>query len=166
MPKKTHGMSESPDRKAWTSMIQRCVNPRNSAYKNYGGRGIFVCDRWLRGFAEFMADMGPRPAGMSLERIDNDGPYSPENCRWASRHDQSRNHRRNVWVTHEGETMVMADLAKRLGLAPNTLRTRLRRGWPLSRAVTPSMMPWRARDHVCSRPADITSTRAQPRRVG
>ncbi len=91
MTRTTHGWSRTPEYKAWQSMIQRCTNPKNHAYARYGGRGITVCDRWLAGFDAFLADMGPRPEGHSLDRVDVNGNYEPRNCRWATLSEQNAN---------------------------------------------------------------------------
>jgi hypothetical protein len=90
---RTHGMTHLPEHSAWRAMKYRCSNPNCQDWKDYGGRGIRVCRRWLRSFAAFYSSMGPRPPGLTLDRRNNDGNYEPGNCRWASRSIQSKNQR-------------------------------------------------------------------------
>lgn len=114
----SHGMSRTKIYALWVAMHNRCGNPKCETYDLYGGRGIKVCGRW-DAFENFYADMGDRPAGTSLDRIDVNGNYEPGNCRWATRNQQSRNMRTNVWVTLDGERICFSDACKRLGVKRN-----------------------------------------------
>lgn len=119
------------------SMKQRCLNPNANGYKDYGGRGITICPRWLESFDNFIADIGPKPdPTYSLDRIDCNGPYCPENCRWASRLAQARNTRATKWITIQGETKVLLDWLKFFGVAPNSYYRRLKRGMTEVEALT------------------------------
>lgn len=131
----THGLSHTPENGVWIRMIQRCENPDDPAYKYYGDRGITVCKRWRNSFAAFYADMGPRPKGLTIDRIDNDGDYEPKNCRWATKREQAGNTRKNRHIKFKGRTMIAADWAREIGITPMTLWKRLNRGWPISRAL-------------------------------
>jgi len=130
------GRKRSATHTAWTNMIARCTNPKRPDFRYYGGRGITVCARWRSSFANFLADMGARPAGKSLDRIDNSRPYEPTNCRWATKHEQMQNTRATQLITFEGKTMGLAAWAREIGIAHSNLRGRLDRGWPLSKALT------------------------------
>lgn len=143
----THGMYNHPLRNVWRSMITRCSNPSRPEYADYGGRGITVCPAWLgdgSGYAQFVADMSPgyRP-GLEIDRRNNDGPYSPENCRWVTRTQNSRNKRSNRVVEYAGQQRCLAEWVELLGLSRSTLRNRLNRGWPVARALTEGVAPER-----------------------
>lgn len=118
----------------WQSMIQRCCNPKSPAYRHYGGRGIEVCASWVNDFAAFRRDMGDKPThDHSLDRKDNDGPYSPENCRWATREQQARNKRRSLMVEHNGKLMHLKDACEASGVNYATARYRMSAGKPWNR---------------------------------
>lgn len=134
--KTKHGGRKSALYKQWHAMIDRCHSPANPAFKDYGARGIEVCARW-RDFGKFRDDMGERPAGMSIDRIDNSKGYEPGNCVWATPHRQARNKRSNVVLRLGDREMCLTDWAAHLGLSRGALRGRLRRGWPIERVLCP-----------------------------
>ena len=110
-----HGRSNSPEYKSWCMMKQRCTNPNYNQFDDYGGRGITFCERWML-FDNFFADMGERPKGTTLDRIDNTKGYDPTNCRWATRREQQLNKRDTRNVTIDGQAMCVSHAAKQLGL--------------------------------------------------
>lgn len=117
-------------------MIRRCSKPSDKAWKDYGGRGIKVAERWAYDFGAFVVDMGLAPAGMSIERKDNSGNYEPGNCRWATSKEQARNRRSNRVVQWQGRSMTVAELAENAVVSEKTLRYRIKKDWPVDRAVT------------------------------
>ena len=135
-----HALCSNGDRhplfKTWCEMRYRCEKPAKWQYKYYGGKGIKVCDRW-RQFENFVADMGPRPAGATLDRVDTTGDYSPENCRWASKKQQANNHGINHWITVDGERMTLAQASEKYGVKLGTIWARLKNyGWSEQEAAT------------------------------
>jgi hypothetical protein len=130
--KTKHGASDSPEHLTWMRIRQRCENPNSGDFPNYGGRGIKVCDRWRESFETFLADMGPRPGpGYTIERINNDGPYSPENCRWATIQEQQQNKRNSIRVMHGGAIRSLSEISAETGIPVATLYTRYYAGRPL-----------------------------------
>jgi len=124
----THGLSGTPEHMAWRSMRYRCENPNNESYKDYGERGITVCERWSS-FDNFFEDMGPRPSSKhSIEREDVNGNYDPDNCVWATITEQNRNTRKTCFVTYNGEIYKLVELAEEIEISPRTLRKRCVRG--------------------------------------
>lgn len=132
---RNHGWSGTPTYRSWVSARQRCRNPKNERYSSYGGRGITFTDDW-DDFKNFLRDMGERPKGKSLDRVDNNEGYSKENCRWATESEQKRNMRNNNYIAYNGENILLRDLGTRLGGSSSTLQTRLARGWSFKRAVS------------------------------
>jgi hypothetical protein len=116
---RVHGMCKSTEKRTWNDMIRRCHSPHRPDYANYGARGIYVCERWRNSFMAFVEDMGMKPEGHTLDRIDNDGPYSPDNCRWVPRKLQERNKRSNAVYDFNGERMTVAEAAERYGFKDN-----------------------------------------------
>lgn len=134
----THGKSWKENKTAeyriWTGMRARC----RDGHKNYGARGIKVCERWDRSFEAFLADMGPRPSARhSIDRIDNDGNYEPSNCRWVTMVRQLRNTRQNVWVWYNGHRCLLVDVAEAKRFPVELARHRKSRGWPDARLFDP-----------------------------
>lgn len=131
----THGMSRTPTYITWGFMIQRCNNQRHKDYHSYGGRGISVCERW-KTFENFYADMGLRPNGLTLDRINNDGNYEPGNCRWATPMQQQNNMRRNHTLSLHGETKTLSQWERSTGIKKGTILARLKYGWTAEDALT------------------------------
>lgn len=133
---------------SWFQMRTRCLNKENPAYSRYGGRGISVHPRWINSFENFISDMGERPDGMSLDRIDNNGDYSPDNCRWATPAQQARNTKKTVKLTINNETKSVSEWAIEFGASRKVVTYRLRKGWsPLTALLIPPLHPWHHRGY-------------------
>ncbi len=136
----THGKAKVPEYKPWAGMKDRCLNPKNPRFHNYGGRGITLCPEWAD-INTFIADMGPRPSlGHSIERRDNQKGYSPDNCYWATREQQQNNRRKNKYITFQGLTMTIAQWARHLSIDYSTLQARIKRGWDIEKALTSNVL--------------------------
>lgn len=135
-----HDAYYTPEYSSWSSMVRRCTSPRATSWPRYGGRGIRVCDRWLESFENFYADMGVRPEGTSIDRINPNGNYEPSNCRWATNKQQRNNRRDTIYLTANGATMTMGEWEQKLGCHRGTIRDRLNRGWSEHDAITKPMM--------------------------
>ena len=134
MSNKTHGLSRSLIYNTWLSMIRRCTDPKNVNYKNYGGRGITVCTKWLN-FEDFHEDMGDRIKGMYLDRKNNDVGYCKDNCKWSTKKEQNNNKRTNVNITYKGKTQNLTQWAEELGINRNTLKSRINRScWSIQKS--------------------------------
>lgn len=147
-PNVTHGYArrkggKSTEYNTWMAMKARCERSGFIGWKYYGGRGIQVCERWQK-FSNFIADIGPKPQGCSLDRIDTDGNYCPENCRWASKEQQCNNMTTNVKYTWNGKTQTRSQWARELGLSKDKLRRRIHvYGWSLEKSFTTPYTMWK-----------------------
>jgi hypothetical protein len=135
----THGLTASPTYRSWQHMKRRCCEVTHHNYYRYGARGIKVCDRWLESFENFLADMGIRPEGTTLDRKDGTKDYTPDNCRWATPTEQTDNrilHYEKMPLTFNGVTKPINVWAQELNVKTDTLRRRLNRGWTVEKALT------------------------------
>jgi hypothetical protein len=124
---RTHGMRYTPEYRSWQAMVGRCSNPAHKDYPRYGAKGIHVCDEWRRSFSAFVAHIGPRPEGTSIDRIDPGRGYTPGNVRWATPHEQSRNRQDLTLVSTPLGTMALVDYAARIGITKGAAHLRLKR---------------------------------------
>ena len=133
---------EYPEYVIWYAMISRCSNKNNINYKNYGGRGITVCQRWVSSFFNFYIDMGCRPSEkLTLERIDNDGNYEPNNCKWATREEQSYNKRDSISIEYKGKLYNSKQISEmsNVRLSPQNVRNRISLGWDIHQIMNISL---------------------------
>ncbi len=138
------GGQRSPEYSVWAKMRRRCSSKTDDRYADYGGRGIVVCARWQDSFENFYEDMGPRPNGTQLDRIDNDGNYEPGNCRWATRKVQQNNMRANRVLEFDGKRKTMSEWAGHIGVPYSLIQSRIQRGWPVGEALTsPNRKGWK-----------------------
>jgi hypothetical protein len=147
--KRTHGMSQTKSGlyRVWGNIVQRCTNPSNPRYADYGGRGITLCKRWHK-FENFLADLGERPEEMTLDRIDNNKGYAPNNVRWVTKADNNRNSRRCVMVEINGEAKPINVWCREFGVPYVTFKQRRRNGWELVDAILTPPDPRRRRKTI------------------
>lgn len=141
LSRKLNGKSQTKTYKSYGNMIRRCYNEKLPHYKRYGGAGITVCDRWRDSYLNFLDDMGERPEGTSIDRIDCSGNYTKENCRWATPQEQARNKTSNKCITYNGVTATLAEWSEKTGIEADTLSWRILRGWTPEEALTLSESP-------------------------
>ena len=140
-----HRMCHTPIYHIWLGMKKRCFNPNNPKYADYGQRGITVCERWKNSFNAFYQDMGDQPQGCSLDRINNGGDYTPENCRWADAQQQANNRRGNRVVIFRDEAKTLTEWSVIVGVNPSTLANRLTKGWPIEKAFAEPVVKYAPR---------------------
>lgn len=137
--RRTHGMTNTPEYRVWSYMLTRCYYKKHKHYNNYGGRGIGVDINWRgpNGFKQFYTDMGPRPSPKhTIERVDNNLSYGPDNCIWLERRLQARNQRKTIWLEYAGQRRSVAEWAERIGIPRPTLHNRIRSGWSPEKVIT------------------------------
>lgn len=133
---------KKPAYRVWAGMKNRCTNPNAEMFPFYGGRGIRVCEEWAASYDAFMRDMGPRPSrNHSIDRIDTNGDYCPENCRWVTNAEQQRNRTDNRFITHANETRCLQEWGEVTGLKPNSIRYRIEHGWTVEEALFTPIHP-------------------------
>lgn len=138
----THGGTLRREYRIWAGIRTRCVNEKDKRYHDYGGRGIVICNRWKDSFENFYADMGPRPSPKhSIDRRNNDGPYSPENCRWATEKEQQMNRSTTFYVSYSGKTQNLNVWSQETGIPHKVIYTRMYRGWSAEKALTTPYTP-------------------------
>jgi len=151
---KGHGHAKkgkhSPTYRSWSAMRTRCNNTNSQAYPNYGGRGIKVCERW-QNFTNFLEDMGERPDGKTIDRIDNDGNYEPGNCRWANKKEQVSNTRINIYVEIDGEDVCLSEAARRYGIREDTIYKRYKYGIRGNKLLSKDPLPTSSKGEGASR---------------
>ena len=134
--RRTHGMKKTPEYTAWRNMKDRCYNKKDKNFKTYGGRGITVCEQWRNSFENFLKDMGKKPSKKhSLDRVDNNKGYSPDNCKWVTMQEQSNNRRSNKRISFQGITMTIAQWARFRGITYPALAQRIRNNWDIAKAL-------------------------------
>lgn len=135
----THGHSRvgqhSPEYVCWTLMKRRCLNKNSKDYPEYGGAGVKVCPEWIASFEKFLADMGPRPEGRTLDRKDGTKGYSAENCKWSTPAEQSLNRKSTVWIEYQGVKLSQSQWAAKLGISADTIRARMKKGLSLDKVL-------------------------------
>lgn len=140
-----HGCYNNKIYKIWATMIQRCKNPNNKQWKNYGGRGIKVCKRWLK-FGNFLEDMGESPSRFQIDRIDNNADYSKKNCRWVTSKINNRNRRNNRLIVFDGKTQCLAEWAEEIGIPESTIHMRIDQyGWSVEKTLTVPVRKYKKR---------------------
>lgn len=139
MPPK-HGMSKTSIHSSWRGMAQRCYNPKNNNYHRYGGRGIKVCKRWLNSFTNFYKDMGEKPENKTLDRINNNGNYTPKNCKWSTAIEQQNNTRFNRLITIKGKTKTISEWSRIEKINSSTVSKRIKHGWSPEKSVMTKVM--------------------------